>query len=139
MRIAALLFLAACVCATPTPSSSTATSLRVRASDALPLLVLKRAPAAETPSREPLLLVHGSMHAAWCWDEGFMQVLADRGHPCFALSLRGTLDSGVADPSARSVRITEHVSDVRAVLEHIQAEYGGKVSLLAHSFGRHQR
>ncbi|WP_459551866.1 hypothetical protein [Mycobacterium kiyosense] len=38
--------------------------------------------------RIPLLL-HGSWHGAWCWDEHFLGYLADRGYACHALSVRG--------------------------------------------------
>jgi pimeloyl-ACP methyl ester carboxylesterase len=36
----------------------------------------------------PLLFVHGSWHAAWCWDEKFLGFFADRDYRAVALSLR---------------------------------------------------
>ena len=37
----------------------------------------------------PLLFVHGAWHAAWCWDEHFLDFFADRGFRAVAVSLRG--------------------------------------------------
>ena len=37
----------------------------------------------------PLLFVHGTWHAAWCWDEHFLDFFADKGYRAVALSLRG--------------------------------------------------
>ena len=37
----------------------------------------------------PLLFVHGAAHAAWCWDEYFLDFFADRGYRAVALSLHG--------------------------------------------------
>ncbi|KAI8467828.1 MAG: esterase-like protein [Monoraphidium minutum] len=69
-------------------------------------------PAAQGPSRRPpLLFVHGSYHAAWCWQEHFMPYFSAAGYNCYALSLRcqggsdrpegvkvaGTLDSLASD------------------------------------------
>ena len=36
----------------------------------------------------PLLFVHGALHAAWCWDEHFLDFFADKGYHALALSLR---------------------------------------------------
>jgi pimeloyl-ACP methyl ester carboxylesterase len=37
----------------------------------------------------PLLFVHGGWHAAWCWDEHFLDFFAERGFHAVAVSLRG--------------------------------------------------
>ncbi|MGB0973151.1 MAG: alpha/beta hydrolase [Mycobacterium sp.] len=37
----------------------------------------------------PLLFVHGAWHAAWCWDEHFLDFFAGRGYRALAVSLRG--------------------------------------------------
>jgi hypothetical protein len=37
----------------------------------------------------PLLFVHGGEHAAWCWDEHFLDFFADKGYRALALSVRG--------------------------------------------------
>lgn len=44
----------------------------------------------------PLVFIHGSFHAAWCWGEHWMPFLASKGYETFAISLRGT--SGTPPP-----------------------------------------
>jgi hypothetical protein len=52
------------------------------------LEVITRKPS--TPQKTtPLLFVHGSWHAAWCWDEHFLPYFADCGYEAHAVSLRG--------------------------------------------------
>src|SRR5271168_3479351 len=59
----------------------------------------------------PLLFVHGALHAAWCWDEHFLDFFADKGYHAVALSLRGH----GASPGRERLRWTglqEYVGDV---------------------------
>lgn len=37
----------------------------------------------------PLVFVHGSYHAAWCWAEHWLPFFSSRGFDCYALSLLG--------------------------------------------------
>lgn len=37
----------------------------------------------------PLLFIHGARHAAWCWDEHFLDFFADKRYRALAVSLRG--------------------------------------------------
>ena len=39
-------------------------------------------------SPSPIVFVHGSYHAAWCWREHFFQYFTDRGHDVYAVSMR---------------------------------------------------
>jgi pimeloyl-ACP methyl ester carboxylesterase len=41
----------------------------------------------------PLVLVHGSFHAAWCWAEHWMPFLSISGFHCYAISLLGQVGS----------------------------------------------
>ena len=52
----------------------------------------------------PLLFVHGSCHAAWCWDEHFLGFFAERGFDAYALSLRGHGNSGGGEAAALDLR-----------------------------------
>ena len=52
------------------------------------LEVISKYPGSKMKSVE-VLFVHGFWHAAWCWDEGFMEYFADHGYIVHALSLRG--------------------------------------------------
>lgn len=53
----------------------------------LELLALPAGAGAE--ARAPLVFVHGAYVGAWCWAEHFLPWFAARGHPAYALSLRG--------------------------------------------------
>lgn len=53
----------------------------------LELLALPAGAGADT--RVPLIFVHGAYVGAWCWAEHFLPWFAGRGHPVYALSLRG--------------------------------------------------
>jgi non-heme chloroperoxidase len=46
----------------------------------------------KSPSRAPLLFVHGYFATAWVFDQ-FVQYFSDRGHPCIAVNLRGRAGS----------------------------------------------
>lgn len=45
--------------------------------------------AANPVSSTPLVLIHGSYHAAWCWTQRFAPYLGEAGYTCHAISLRG--------------------------------------------------
>ena len=51
------------------------------------LEVINRKPESPCFST-PLLFVHGTGHAAWCWDEFFLPYFAGRGFDSYAVSLR---------------------------------------------------
>jgi len=62
----------------------------------------------------PLLFIHGGWHAAWCWDDHFLDFFADAGFRAVALSLRGHGGSSTAKP-LNSCSIADYVQDVRSV------------------------
>lgn len=62
----------------------------------------------------PLLFVHGAWHAAWCWDDHFLDFFAGRGYRALALSFRGHGRSA-SDKPLRSLSISDYVDDVAAV------------------------
>ncbi|HUB53550.1 MAG TPA: alpha/beta fold hydrolase [Mycobacterium sp.] len=66
----------------------------------------------------PLLFVHGAWHAAWCWDEGFLDFFADKGYRAVALSLRGHGGS-LAPKPLRSISMAEYVEDVVEVAQNL--------------------
>lgn len=66
----------------------------------------------------PLLFVHGAGHAAWCWDEHFLDYFAARGYRAVALSLRGHGASPDSAP-ARYRSIADYVSDVAEVADQL--------------------
>lgn len=46
----------------------------------------KRDKTSENP---PLVFVHGSYHAAWCWAEHWLPFFSASGYDCYAISLLG--------------------------------------------------
>ena len=59
----------------------------------------------------PLLFVHGALHAAWCWDEHFLNFFAAQGYRAIAVSLRGHGQSS-GGKRLRWTRIQEYADDV---------------------------
>jgi pimeloyl-ACP methyl ester carboxylesterase len=78
----------------------------------------------------PLLFVHGGYHAAWCWDENFLDYFAGKGFRAVAVSLRGHGQSTLSRP-LRSCSIADYVDDVRAAADQI----GSEPVLVGHSMG----
>lgn len=74
--------------AAASPGASTVTNLRHRLPDGLSLEVLHQAAVPGSAPRPPLVFIHGSYHAAWCWAEQFLPYFAAAGYNCYALSLR---------------------------------------------------
>ena len=78
----------------------------------------------------PLLFVHGSCHAAWCWDEHFLGFFAEHGYDAYALSLRGHGTSGGGE-RLRWTSIADYVADV----EQVAAELPRPPVVIGHSLG----
>lgn len=84
----------------------------------------------ERPSKAPaVLFIHGTFHGAWCWEPHWMPHFAAAGVDCHAVSLRGTSGSPVEQ---KSVKITEHVEDLRSFVEAVFPET--PPVLVGHSF-----
>jgi pimeloyl-ACP methyl ester carboxylesterase len=62
----------------------------------------------------PLLFVHGAWHAAWCWDEHFLDYFADRGYRAVALSFRGHGRSPTTK-RLRDLSFADYVEDLTSV------------------------
>ncbi|MGH2902753.1 MAG: alpha/beta hydrolase [Solirubrobacteraceae bacterium] len=78
----------------------------------------------------PLLFVHGTSHAAWCWDEHFLDYFVEQGYRAVALSLRGHGGSSSSRP-LRFVSIADYVNDVRSVADTLTTT----PVLIGHSLG----
>ncbi|KAI3920769.1 hypothetical protein MKW98_005595 [Papaver atlanticum] len=79
----------------------------------------------------PLVFIHGSYHAAWCWAVHWLPFFSENGFDCYALSL---LAQGESDePTGPAAGTLEtHASDVASF---IQKEITAPPVLLGHSFG----
>lgn len=83
-----------------------------------------------SPTRPPIVFVHGAMHGAWSWDQHFLPWFAARGWHVVALDLRGHGRS----PSAISVlrlSIRDYLDDLNDVVERLTQP----PILIGHSLG----
>ena len=80
---------------------------------AMQLEVITRVPAG-APRPAPLLFEHGAWHAAWCWEEHFLDYFARHGFAAHALSLRGH-GASEGRNRLRWTRISEYVADVAQI------------------------
>jgi pimeloyl-ACP methyl ester carboxylesterase len=78
----------------------------------------------------PLVFVHGAWHAAWCWDEYFLDYFADKGYRALALSLRGHGNSPSPKP-LRTCSLADYVDDV----DSVAASLPTTPVLIGHSMG----
>ncbi|MGF2946017.1 alpha/beta hydrolase [Mycobacterium sp. Lab-001] len=85
----------------------------------------------ETATHEtPLLFVHGTSHAAWCWDEHFLRYFSEHGYRAAAVNLRGHGRSRTDTP-IRRVSLADFVEDLRASV----VAMGTAPVLIGHSLG----
>lgn len=90
--------------------------------------------ASTSRSSPPLLFVHGSYHAAWCWEEHFQPFFAAAGFDTVAISLRGQGGSDRTGPQGElkvSGDLQSHADDLASVI----ASLPEPPVLVAHSFG----
>ncbi|KAF8036878.1 hypothetical protein BT93_C2565 [Corymbia citriodora subsp. variegata] len=79
----------------------------------------------------PLVFVHGSYHAAWCWAEHWLPFFSSRGFDCFAVSLLGQGES-----DAPSAPVAGSLQTLAAdVADFIDKKLSSPPVLLGHSFG----
>ena len=78
----------------------------------------------------PLLFVHGAWHAAWCWDENFLNFFASKGFRALALSFRGH-GLSPTDKPLRACSVVDYVDDVASVAETLPVP----PVLIGHSMG----
>ncbi|XP_047322817.1 uncharacterized protein LOC124926607 isoform X3 [Impatiens glandulifera] len=86
---------------------------------------------AQKSKPPPLVFLHGSYHAAWCWAEHWLPYFSQKGHDCYALSFlgQGESDSPAAEVSGS---LQTHAADVA---DFIREEITVPPLLLGHSFG----
>jgi pimeloyl-ACP methyl ester carboxylesterase len=93
------------------------------------LEVIDKGSASESHA-VPLLFVHGGEHAAWCWDEHFLDFFAAEGYRAVALSLRGHGMSSNSRPP-RSCSIADYVQDVCSIADQLSQT----PAMIGHSLG----
>ena len=93
------------------------------------LEIISREPG-ERRFETPLLFIHGTGHAAWCWDENFLPYFADKGFSSHAVSLRGHGRSEGREKLKWS-SISDFVSDVFQAASALPA----RPVVIGHSLG----
>ncbi|XP_075501427.1 uncharacterized protein LOC142539689 isoform X1 [Primulina tabacum] len=85
----------------------------------------------KNPQSPPLLFIHGSFHAAWCWAEHWFPYFSGNGFDCYALSL---LAQGESESPAGAVAgsLQTHAADIA---DFIGKEIQLPPVLVGHSFG----
>ncbi len=68
-----------------------------------------------TGDAPPLLLVHGVMHGAWCWEENWIPEAVERGWACHAVDLAGLRRDDEDEDERRWTR-RDCEADVRAAV-----------------------
>jgi len=84
------------------------------------LEVISRSPK-EQKHAVPILFVHGAWHAAWCWQDTFLEYFSEKGWEVHALSLRGHGQSEGRE-KIRWWSIADYVSDVEQIANSLDRE-----------------
>ena len=86
------------------------------------------------PSRPPMLMVHGIMGGSWYFAK-WLEFFGARGHPAYALNLRGHHASRPVDDFGR-VSVMDYVTDVRDAASGVRERHAGApLILVGHSMG----
>ena len=78
----------------------------------------------------PLLFVHGGCHAAWCWNEHFLDYFASQGFRAAALSWRAHGGS-TSDKPLSKCSVADYVDDVHTAAQRLD----GAPIVVGHSLG----
>ena len=76
-----------------------------------------------------ILFIHGAYHAAWCWEEHFLDYFAQSGYSAYALSLRGHGNSERS--KSLQVGFDEYLADIDRTVQQL----GHQTILVGHSLG----
>ena len=90
--------------------------------------------ARKGDSKVSLVCVHGSYHAAWCYESFYLDFFREHGVNAYAISLRGQGAGKMQKQPAVAGTLEEHAADVASFVRELEKE-GQQVVLLGHSFG----
>ncbi|KAK7340964.1 hypothetical protein VNO77_21683 [Canavalia gladiata] len=94
-------------------------------------VIVHKGSVAVADKNPPLVFVHGSYHASWCWAEHWLPFFSSSGYDCYALSLLG---QGESDDPSDSVAGTLE-THARDIADFIYRNMSSPPVLLGHSFG----
>jgi non-heme chloroperoxidase len=87
----------------------------------------------ETPTRAPVLFVHGLTAGAWVF-ERWLGFFSSLGAPAYSINLRGHHDSKPVD-NYGNTSLIDYADDVRVISEWIASRHGEAPALIGHSMG----
>eukprot|EP00873_Tetraselmis_striata_P025577 jgi/Tetstr1/445841/TSEL_033481.t1 len=93
-------------------------------------VVTTKGAGADGGARPPLVFVHGSYHAAWCWQEHFLPFFSELGYDCHAVSLRAQGGSDAVDAPVAGT-VDSHAQDLSSFVATLERP----PVVVAHSFG----
>ncbi|KAK1298500.1 hypothetical protein QJS10_CPB14g00360 [Acorus calamus] len=94
--------------------------------------IVQKSSNSDSSLKPPLVFVHGSFHAAWCWAEHWLPFFSGEGFDCHAISLLGQGESDVPAGANVAGSLETHASDVA---DYVQKEVRSPPVLFGHSFG----
>ncbi|XP_057831393.1 uncharacterized protein LOC131042099 [Cryptomeria japonica] len=94
-------------------------------------VIMQRGVKENNDRKSPIVFVHGSFHAAWCWAVHWLPFFSEAGHDCHAISLLGQGESDVPLGSVAGTLQTH----ARDIAHFIKYEVGVPPILVGHSFG----
>jgi pimeloyl-ACP methyl ester carboxylesterase len=92
------------------------------------LELIAKSPENNDNSRS-ILFIHGAYHAAWCWEEHFLDYFAKSGYFAYALSLRGHGNSKCS--KSQNANFSDYLEDIDQTIQRI----GTPTTLVGHSLG----
>lgn len=123
-------------------SSSSAATQSIETSmhtlpDGMRLEVLRMPSSTENSNKKtPLLFIHGSYHAAWCWKINFMPYFSAAGYDTIAISVRGQGGSDRGNPVLKvSGDLESHADDLASFISSLSSMYSRPPVVIGHSFG----
>eukprot|EP00899_Mesostigma_viride_P021652 jgi/Mesvir1/29489/Mv14030-RA.1 len=96
----------------------------------LRLAYTKCSPPNANRNLPPLLFIHGSFHASWCFVEKFFPYLSSLGHDMYSISLLGQGESDIKEGSKVAGTMDEH----SAAVLHFMAALPSPPVIICHSF-----
>jgi len=85
--------------------------------------------AENSQNSHSILFIHGAYHAAWCWEEHFLDYFANSGYFAYALSLRGHGNS--EDSKSCESWFNAYLEDIKQTIQKL----GQRTILVGHSLG----
>lgn len=96
--------------------------------------LLAASPDGSSPQRDPMLFIPGLFAGAWVF-ETFLAFFAERGHPGYAVNLRGRQGSPLSNGErVGRISMRDYIADATEATQWVEARHGRPV-IVGHSMG----